>query len=460
MIHMTLMQTAALLGLEPINLTGNFSGLSINTQTLSEGNLFIALPGARVDGHDFIDEAKRKGAAAALVTHPVVSSLPQLVVKDAVIAMGKLGEAWRNRFSIPFIAITGSNGKTTLKNMLASILKSACDNDESQVLATQGTLNNHLGLPLTLSRLNTQHRYAVIEMGMNHFGEIDYLTKLTRPNIVVITNAAAAHLEGVNDLAGVARAKAEIFAGLQSEGTGILNRDDPFFDYWYKQINHHNVLSFGFDLKADVTATLLDVTQTQPLIIHTPQGDIDIHLPLLGKHNVQNALAATAAAIAIHIPLRAIKSGLENILPATGRMQVHTLSNSSKIIDDTYNANPFSLQAATNTLAAQPGKKILVLGDMKELGTDTKTIHHEAGEKIRAAGIDYLFTYGDLSANTSQGFGKGAQHFTDQEKLVVALKPLLQDHTTILIKGSRSMHMENVVKALLHTIPEHDHHAH
>lgn len=446
---MTLSQAAAHLGIKENDSNQLFHGISIDSRSLTPGNLFVAIPGEHVDGHQFVEAARLQGAAAALVAHPVASSLPQLVVPDVVAALGKLAAAWRDQFSIPFIAVTGSNGKTTLKNMIAAILVAACDGGESCVLATQGTLNNHLGLPLTLARLNTTHRYAVIEMGMNHFGEIEYLTKLTRPNVVAITNAAASHLEGVGDIAGVARAKAEIFLGLQPKGIAILNRDDPFYPYWHDLICDHPTLSFGFSPEALVRASLHEVTQTQRLTLHTPKGNIDIHLPLLGKHNVQNTLAAAAATLAIGIELKTIKIALENILPAPGRMQMHTLANGVKLIDDTYNANPFSLEAAINTLATFTGKKILVLGDMKELGNDAKLLHMKAGEKIRAAGIDCLFTYGDLTINTAEAFGDGASHFTEHDQLVHALKSFLQTQTTVLVKGSRSMHMEKVIKGLL-----------
>ncbi|RDI45164.1 UDP-N-acetylmuramoyl-tripeptide--D-alanyl-D-alanine ligase [Aquicella lusitana] len=447
MIRMTLAQAADILGVKCPFAAIEFNGISIDTRTTQPGNLFVALKGSRVDGHDYIAEASQKGAAAALVTHHVESALPQLQVEDTTDALGKLGTAWRNQFTIPFIAVTGSNGKTTLKNMVASILTAACDGDSTQVLATQGTLNNHLGLPLTLIRLNKNHRYAVIEMGMNHFGEIEYLTKMTRPSVAVITNAAAAHLEGVGSIEGVARAKAEIFLGLPPNGTAILNRDDAFFTLWHEQIGQRPYLTFGFHPDADVSATLIE--SDQQLTLRTPKGQIDIQLPLLGRHNVVNALAATAAALAIGIDLVAVKKGLETIQPAPGRLQLHTLSNGVKIIDDTYNANPFSLQAAVETLSSFTGKKILVLGDMKELGIEAKSLHHTAGEKIRAAGIDYLFTYGELSANTAHGFGEGAYHFSEQEKLVNALKPFLYNQTTILVKGSRSMQMEKVVAELV-----------
>lgn len=449
MITMTLTQAAAILGADIAPIDKEFQGLSIDSRTLQPGNLFIAIPGERVDGHDYLADAIKKGAVAAVVNRHIDAPIPQFVVEDTTLALGKLGAAWRNQFQIPFIAVTGSNGKTTLKNMIASIMVAACQGNEDEVLATKGTLNNHWGLPLTLSRLNAKHRYAAIEMGMNHFGEIDYLTKLTHPDVAVITNAASAHLEGVGDVAGVARAKAEIFAGLNEKGVAILNRDDAFFDYWCGVVGQHQMVSFGLSNPAHVSADIHAATQTQHITIKTPQGNIDVQLPLLGKHNIQNALAATAATLMIGIDLTAIKAGLEHLDPAPGRLQLHTLANGVKIIDDTYNANPFSLQAAVNTLANFTGKKILVLGDMKELGPEAKTLHHSAGQSIRQAGIDYLFTFGDLSANTAQAFGEGAFHFNEQEKLVNALKPFLYNQTTILVKGSRSMKMEKVVAGLV-----------
>ncbi len=451
MIEMTLAQAAKILGSNqgPNFDSIYFHGISIDTRSLQPGNLFIAIKGAAMDGHDFIQEAQKKGAVAAIVSKSSENSLMQLQVSDTTLALGQLSAAWRHQFNIPFVAVTGSNGKTTLKNMIAAIMTAACGGDSHQVLATQGTLNNHWGLPLTLARLNTKHRYAVIEMGMNHFGEIEYLTKLTQPQVAVITNAAAAHLEGVDNLAGVARAKAEIFSGLATDGIAVLNRDDAFFTFWREAIADRHYISFGFHPDAHVHATLHETPQIQELTIHTPQGDLDVKLPLLGKHNALNALAATATAAAIGIKLDAIKLGLETLTAAKGRLELHTLSNGVKIIDDTYNANPFSLQAAVNTLANFSGKKILVLGDMRELGEEAKSLHHSAGEMIRQAGIDFLFTFGDLSQNTSQAFGEGAYHFNEQEKLITALKPFLYNQTTILVKGSRSMRMEKVVSELV-----------
>lgn len=449
MIKMTLTQSANILGLANAPADREFNGISIDTRTLQPGSLFVAIPGERVDGHDYIAEAEKKGAVAALVSRLLETSLPQLLVPDTTLALGKLGAAWRDQFNIPLVAVTGSNGKTTLKNMIAAIMIAACHGDENKVLATQGTLNNHWGLPLTLARLGSEHLYACIEMGMNHFGEIDYLTRLARPSVAVITNAAACHLEGVGDIAGVARAKAEIFNGLTADGVAVLNRDDAFFPFWHQTVAGRQFLTFGLHPDADIRATLHETAQGQEITLRTPKGNIDINLPLLGKHNIFNALAASAAALAVGIDLNAIKAGLESIRPAPGRLQVHTLANGVKIIDDTYNANPFSLQAAVNTLAAFNGKKILVLGDMKELGGEAKSLHQTAGESIRQAGIDYLFTYGELSALAAQAFGEGAYHFNEQEKLVSALKPFLHNTTTILVKGSRSMRMEKVVSGLM-----------
>jgi UDP-N-acetylmuramoyl-tripeptide--D-alanyl-D-alanine ligase len=450
MIQLSLEQAANILHAENTS-TGSaaFTGISIDTRTIQKGNLFIAIRGERVDGHDYLEEAQKKGAIAAVVSRKVSCSLPMLLVKDTTEALGVLGAYWRNQFNPTVVAVTGSNGKTTLKNMIATIMTAACHGDEKQVLATQGTLNNHWGLPMTLSRLNQNHVYAAIEMGMNHFGEIEYLTKMTRPNVAVITNAAASHLEGLGSVAGVARAKAEIFSGLQEHGVAILNRDDAFFTFWREMVDTREFMSFGFHPDAHIRTTIHHAAQTQLITLHTPKGDIDVSLPLLGKHNVLNALAAAASAIAANIPLEAIKAGLEQVKPAPGRLQLHTLSQGISIIDDTYNANPFSLEAAISILAAFDGKKILVLGDMKELGSEAKSLHQSAGEDIRKAGINYLFTYGELSANTAKAFGEGAYHFDEQESLINALKPFLNNTTTILVKGSRSMHMEKVINALV-----------
>ncbi len=445
MIHGTLSDLANQLDVRAPAQDTDFSGISIDTRHMLPDSLYVAIRGEQFDGHQFVAEAAQKGAAAALVSQKMDCDLPQLIVNDPILALGKITENWRDRFSIPVIAVTGSNGKTTLKNMIASILRAACE--DNLVLATEGNFNNHIGLPLTLSRLNEKHRYAVLEMGMNHFGEIEYLTRLAKPSVAVINNAAESHLEGLQNVAGVAKAKGEIFLGLTPNGTAVLNRDDAYFDYWRGLIGDHRFISFGLDHPADVSANYIE---NKPLTIHTPHGDITVKLPLLGKHNAKNALAATACAIAANIALTDIQAGLENVKPAPGRMRQYVLAHQVKIIDDTYNANPFSLDAAVNTLATFSGTKIVVLGDMKELGADEKQHHFVAGEKIRAAGIHHLFTLGNLSAATTDAFGNNATHFTEHNKLAEALLPYLKNDVTVLVKGSRSMQMEKIIA---HIIP-------
>ena len=288
-------------------------------------------------------------------------------------------------------------------------------------------------------------------MGMNNAGEIAYLTQMVRPQVAVISNAAESHLQGLKDLAGVARAKGEIFLGLPQDGTAILNRDDTYFEYWRGLVSGHRCLTFSLEQAADVSATIQDTTSTthQHITVTTPAGSIDIKLPLLGKHNVMNALAATAATLAIQIDLSAVKAGLEGMHAAPGRLNVHLLANDVRIIDDTYNANPFSTHAAIHALAAFNGKKILVLGDMRELGPDELALHFLTGERAAAAGIDYLFTFGQLSAEATKAFGANAHHYTDRTALIAALQPYLQAGNTILVKGSRSMKMELVVSELV-----------
>lgn len=445
MIQMTLSELANILSTNHPKKDITFTGVSTDTRKIVSGNLFVALKGEQFDGHDFIQEAIKKGAVAALVSQKVDDTIPQIVVDDTLAALGKMSANWRNRFPIPFIGITGSNGKTTLKNMTASILRAACENPTA-VLATEGNFNNAIGLPLTLLRLNKNHHYGVIEMGMNHFGEIAYLTNLAKPAVAAITNAAAAHLEGLKSVEGVAKAKGEIFQGLNENGVAILNRDDPYFNYWCNLIGTRKYLTFGLQYPADITATFVE---NNSIIIKTPLGNIDVKLPLPGKHNVMNALAATAISIALDIELAAIKQGLEAVTAAPGRMQQYYLPGNVHIIDDTYNANPFSLLAAVNTLALFNGTKIVVLGDMKELGPDAEQIHFDAGQKIREANIDYLFTLGHLSAASSKGFGDNARHFTEREQLILALEPFLNQPVNILVKGSRSMKMEKVIAEII-----------
>ncbi|MES2219303.1 MAG: UDP-N-acetylmuramoyl-tripeptide--D-alanyl-D-alanine ligase [Pseudomonadota bacterium] len=451
MIKMTLAELARILGTECSNPDVIFTGLSKDNRRDTLGTLYVALKGEQFDGHDFVKDACEKGAAAALVSRHIDDNIPQIIVPDTLLALGTLAKNWRNRFSLPLIGVTGSNGKTTSKNMIAAILTAACQGNNAKVLATQGNLNNTIGLPFTLVNLNEQHRYGVIEMGMNIPGEISYLTDITKPQAALITNAAEAHLKGVQDVAGVAREKGIIFSGLPATGTAVLNRDDAFYEYWRTLVTGHTIISFGLQPGADVSAVIHDTSSTthQYITLQTPDGQVDINLALIGKHNIRNAVGAAAAAYAIGIDLAAIKTGLENTRPEQGRITPHLLSNGARVIDDTYNANPFSTHAAINTLATYSGKKILVLGDMRELGPEEIALHKLTGERALTAGIDYLFTLGNLTAETTKAFGKNAAHFTDRNQLIKALQPYLQDGTTVLVKGSRSMHMELIIAELL-----------
>ena len=448
MIQLGLTDIAACLGIHPPEQNVIFTGISHDTRTLLPGNLFIAIKGERRDGHDLIIEAANRGAAAALISHPVsLPLLPCLQVPDTIQALGDIVAFWRQSFSLPVAAVTGSNGKTTVKNMLASIFRAATLPDTEAVLATSGNLNNTIGLPLTLAGLGPEHRYAVVEMGMNQFGEIARLSAIARPTLAVITNAASSHLSGVGgNIAGVAKAKGEIFTGLAANGTAILNADDPYYDYWRQLVGAAANLSFGLEKTADVTATY---TGRPALECRTPNGILPLEIPLPGRHNVMNALAATAAALAAGISPTAIQQGIATVQSAKGRMEQHFLPNGVRLIDDTYNANPFSLRAAVAILATCPGEKILILGDMRELGPEEVALHTEAGKHIASTHIDRLITYGTLTEHTSRAFGKEAKHFSSHAELLFALRPLLKKGVTVLIKGSRSMEMDKIVTALL-----------
>lgn len=449
MISMPLKKLAKLLNSELLRTDNTvFQGVSTDTRTLVPRNLFVALHGEKYDGHHFAEKALKMGAACALVEKPLSDQCPQIIVKDTYKALGHIASEWRAQFKFPFVGITGSNGKTTLKNMIASILETAAK--PYHVLATKGNLNNHIGLPLTLCQLSEDQRFAILEMGMNHLGEISYLTRMTQPHVAIITNAAESHLEGVGDLDGVAKAKGEIFQGLHDDGTAILNRDDHYYPYWEGLVGQKSKLTFGLHADADVTTRNESKHQ---MTIQTHQGGFDVKLPLLGKHNVMNALAATAACLALKIDFATIKKGLEKVKPEPGRMQPYFLPNGVLIINDSYNANPFSLQAAVNTLATYQGTRILVLGDMGELGENALEYHHSMGEKIRDAGVDYLFTTGKLSLATCKAFGKNAKHFIDKNELITTLQPLLQKDVVMLVKGSRSMRMETIIEAM---VPEYE----
>lgn len=425
-----------------------FTACSTDTRRLTAGALYVALRGERFDGHDFIAQAETQGAAALLVDKPIDSPLPSLQVPDTRIALGELARWWRTQWDLPVVAVTGSNGKTTVKEMLASIFRQITQSDDA-VLATLGNLNNDIGVPLSLFRLGAEHRYAVIEMGANHSGEIAGLTRMAQPQVALITQCAPAHLEGFNSIEGVAQAKGEIFQGLREDGTAVINQDDHYADYWRSLNPQRNILSFGVQQGADVFAQNLRMDSLHTRFdLHSPDGHIDIQLALLGQHNVMNALAAAACALACGCQLSAIQAGLQAMQPVKGRLQRFTGIRDSVLIDDTYNANPTSLQAALQVLAQCPAPRCLVIGDMLELGEEAEQYHRQAGINAREAGIERLYTTGSLSRAAAQGFGPGAQHFAQQADLIAYLQVNLIAQAHVLVKGSRGLQMEKVVQAL------------
>ncbi len=419
-------------------------GVSTDTRRLPAGALFVALQGPNFDGHDFLAAAQQRAATAALVTQPQPLGLAQIIVPDTLAALGQLAAAWRQRFPGRVVALTGSNGKTTVKEMLAAIL--AAD-PAATVLATAGNLNNQIGVPLTLSQLGEQH-YAVIEMGANHGGEIAALTRLVQPQIALITNAGPAHLEGFGSLDGVAQAKGEIYQGLSTDGVAVINADDAYAEYWHELNAQRRCLTFGLHPSAHVWAEGL---APQHLRLHIGSQAVEITLPLPGRHNVLNAAAAAAAAHALGIDLEQIQTGLQGIQPVAGRLQCGTGPRGSVLLNDTYNANPASLHAGLAALLEYPGPHWLVLGDMAELGAEAEALHARVGQQAREQGVQRVFTLGALSQAASQAFGSGGEHYNALPPLLTALQQaLLQSEAVpqILVKGSRSMRMERVIKAL------------
>lgn len=423
-----------------------FRGCSTDSRTTVPGELFIAIKGELFDGHDFVETAGQRGACAALVEKEVATQLPLLVVGNTRQAMGKLAHHWRKSFTVPVVAVTGSNGKTTVKEMLVNILSL-----QAPVLATQGNLNNDIGVPLTLFGFGDEHRFAVIEMGANHPGEILWLSEITQPTVSLITQCAPAHLEGFGTVERVAMAKAEIFSGLDKNGVAVINADDDFAGMWREKTKTFRQISFGLDQGADVTARLITAAAAgdgTDFVLRTPAGEIDISLKLLGRHNVMNALAASACATGLNIGLDVIRQGLQKIRPVKGRLQRKTGINHSTVIDDTYNANPASLTAALNVLKPFAGRHWLALGDMGELGTGAEALHAEAGKIAKRSGMERLFAIGPLSTAAVRTFGDGAKHFTDITRLVAQVRAEITSDVTILVKGSRAMQMERVVRGL------------
>ncbi|WP_417579752.1 UDP-N-acetylmuramoyl-tripeptide--D-alanyl-D-alanine ligase [Nitrincola sp.] len=421
-----------------------------DTRQIQPGDLFVCLKGEHFDAHDFIAQARQQGALAAVTDHHVDDALPQLVVEDTLIALGRLAALNRSRFSGKLIAVTGSSGKTTVKELLASMLGQL-----GPTLYTQGNLNNHIGVPLTLLRLQAEHQYAVVELGASAEGEIDYTVHLAQPQVALLNNACAAHIEGFGGLDGVVRAKSEIFNALTDEDAGILNLDDAHAGFWQEKLDNQCRAYLTFSVSnpaADIWASDLAENEVGAwhFRLHHQQDSIKVQLKLLGKHNVANAAAATAAWIALGLPLKAAKAGLEACDAVKGRMKPIAL-RSALLIDDSYNANPQAMQAAIDYLASRKGKRLLVLGDMAELGEDEIELHSQIGQYAADAALDGLYATGPLmcfAVETARQAGLNAQYFEHQSALIEALKQMLSEPVTLLVKGSRSAAMDRVVTAL------------
>ncbi|MGD8591608.1 MAG: UDP-N-acetylmuramoyl-tripeptide--D-alanyl-D-alanine ligase [Gammaproteobacteria bacterium] len=439
-------------------LNGRFSGndvlftsVSTDSRAMESGALFVALRGERFDAHDFLAQACSAGAVAAMVQEGIdlsaeVAGFPLLHVADTKQALGALARHWRSRFAIPVIAISGSNGKTTVKEMIAAILHAQYGAEH--VLATKGNLNNDIGVPLTLLRLRDQHHAAVIELGINHPGETRLLAGFTQPTVGLVNNAQREHQEFMNSVQEVAEEHADLFTLLPLDGTAVINADDRFSDYWRSAADGRRIVDFGLHTKAAVTADHQLNVFGADLELHCEGNAIAITSHAAGLHNVYNAIAAAAASFAAGVDLKAIKTGIENFAPVKGRMQRTPARRGGTLIDDTYNANPDSVLAAIDVLARMPAPRILALGDMGEVGSHGKAFHAEIGQYAREAGIEFVFTLGELSHTTSDTFGKPAEHFESIEKLIDAIDRHLHSQPTVLIKGSRFMRMERVVQAL------------
>ncbi len=422
-------------------------GVSTDTRAIAKGALFIALAGERFDAHDFLEQAVAAGAGALLVADAgkLPAGVSAVVVDDTRLALGRLAAAWRARFALPVIAVTGSNGKTTTKEMIAAILKVA---HGAAVLSTRGNLNNDIGLPLTLLGLSAAHRAAVIEMGMNHPGEIAYLAPIGAPTVALVTNAQRAHLEGMGDLDEVAREKGAIFSGLPAEGVAVINADDSYAGYWRGVAAGRPVRSFAIDGAADVVGKVRQHGLETAIDLSAPEGEVHIALRIPGRHNAGNAVAAAAACLAAGVPLAAVAAGLESFSGVKGRLQRRAGKLGAEILDDTYNANPDSVRAGIDVLASTIGRKLLVLGDMGEIGEACAQYHDEIGGYAKSQGVDLLFALGEATKAAVRNFGDGARHFCHVDKLIAAAEKELGPETTVLVKGSRFMKMERVADAL------------
>ncbi len=420
-----------------------------DSRAIQPGDLFIALRGEKFDGGQFADRALQQGAAGVVLDRAQAPEIATAIrVDDTRHALGKLAAAWRQRFAIPMVAITGSNGKTTVKEMLAAILRVESGSDAA-VLHTEGNLNNDIGLPLMLLRLRETHQYAVLEMGMNHTGEIDYLTHLARPDVAVVNNALSAHIGFLGSIENIARAKGEIFNGLSDAGIAVFNADDPHAGLWREANSRRCIIDFGLQQPAMVHGQYQPAGFGSVLTLMLPNATLNIALQVPGEHNAMNALAAAAAAFALDVSHRSIAVGLSGFGGIKGRLQKKPALHGSTFIDDTYNANPDSVKAALAVLAQQTGRKVLVLGDMGELGDAATAMHAQIGLAARAAGVDRLLALGELTRESVGTFGTGAMYFERIQELLAELENTLTPDTTVLVKGSRFMRMERVVNSFM-----------
>ena len=450
LMNLTLSEIASALQGELLGNDLRVSGVGIDTRTLKEGDLYIAVKGQQFDGHDFVENARLAGACAILVSRETDCSLPQILVSDTRLALAELAGYWRRKLPVKIAGVTGSNGKTSVKEMIAAIFET-----QGNTLFTQGNLNNDIGVPLTLLRLNENHEYAVIEMGANHKGEIAFTSHYAQADVSVITNVGPAHIEGFGDIQGVANTKAEIIESLGPQGVAILNRDDVFFEFWTQQkTGQRKVISFGLNPMADVRAeNIRETLNHQGFNTHfdlvTQTARQGISLNLAGQHNVRNALAAAAVAMQFRIDLSAIKQGLESMQPVTGRMQALQGCQGNIVIDDTYNANPASLKAALEAVSETQQPIWLALGAFGELGSDSANIHSEMGKTIKDMQVKRLFATGSLAKHSVDAFGDNAEYFETQKELIDSLQQAITGEEIILVKGSRAQKMEQVVAALV-----------
>ena len=442
---MDLRELAGAVGGELAGAAVEFSGVTTDSRAIDAGDLFVALKGERFDGHDYVTQSIARGAAAALTSRRVAGEMPipQVLVADTRLALGRLAAAWRRRFAVSLIGLTGSNGKTTVKEMLAAILARHAGAAPA-VLATRGNLNNDIGMPLTLLELRARHRFAVIEMGMNHAGEIDYLTRIAAPDVAIVNNAQRAHVGLLGSLEAVAHAKGEIYAGLGRDGIAVVNADDAFAAYWIGLNLPRRVVSFGMAQSATVRGEIVG----ERVRVTLPKETLDLTLRVRGEHNVRNALAACAGAHAVGVPGATIAAALAQFEGVPGRLQRRPAIGGATLIDDTYNANPESMKAAIAVLASERGRRVLVMGDMGELGADADAMHAEVGRFARDADIDALLALGPASRHAAAAFGAGAAHFGDIDELRVAAAHEAASGATILVKGSRFMQMERVADFL------------